>query len=69
SLVGSQFSEKLTICTQSNVMVMAVRNDHDRVCGFQFHPESILTTEGAILLEKTVAWALSTPTCSITPSL
>lgn len=69
SLVGSQIPEKLTICAQSNGMVMAVRNDHDRVCGFQFHPESILTTEGAILLEKTVAWALSTPTCSITPSL
>ncbi len=42
-------------------MVMAVRNDSDRVCGFQFHPESILTTQGKQLLENTVAWALSTP--------
>lgn len=62
SLVGSQIPEKLTICAQSNGMVMAVRNDDDRICGFQFHPESILTAQGAILLEKTVAWALSTPT-------
>nr|VUD31785.1 anthranilate synthase [Raoultella sp. NCTC 9187] len=37
---------------------MAVRHDADRVCGFQFHPESILTTQGARLLEQTLAWAL-----------
>ena len=61
SLVGSQVSESLTICAQSNGMVMAVRNDDDRVCGFQFHPESILTTQGKLLLENTVAWALSAP--------
>lgn len=61
SLVGSEIPESLTICAQSNGMVMAVRNDNDRVCGFQFHPESILTTQGAILLEQTVTWALSTP--------
>ncbi|EKT63717.1 glutamine amidotransferase-related protein [Providencia burhodogranariea] len=68
SLVGSQIPEKLIICAQSNGMVMAVRNDNDRICGFQFHPESILTAQGAILLEKTVAWALSTPTNTTTPS-
>lgn len=61
SLVGSEIPESLTICAQSNGMVMAVRNDNDRVCGFQFHPESILTTQSAILLEQTVTWALSTP--------
>lgn len=68
SLVGSQIPEKLTICAQSNGMVMAVRNDDDRICGFQFHPESILTAQGAILLEKTVVWALSGPTSSLTSS-
>ncbi|EKT56218.1 glutamine amidotransferase-related protein [Providencia sneebia] len=66
SLVGSEIPEELTICAQSNGMVMAVRNDKDRVCGFQFHPESILTTQGAILLEKTVIWALSTPDSTTT---
>jgi len=40
-------------------MVMAVRHETDRVCGFQFHPESILTTQGARLLEQTLAWALA----------
>lgn len=66
SLVGSEISDSLTICAQSNGMVMAVRNDNDRICGFQFHPESILTTQGAILLENTVAWALSTPNSTTT---
>ncbi|QLR03322.1 gamma-glutamyl-gamma-aminobutyrate hydrolase family protein [Providencia rettgeri] len=61
SLVGSQIPESLTICAQSNGMVMAVRNDEQRVCGFQFHPESILTTQGKLLLENTVVWALSSP--------
>ncbi|EPL6452935.1 MULTISPECIES: gamma-glutamyl-gamma-aminobutyrate hydrolase family protein [Providencia] len=66
SLVGSQIPETLTISAQSNGMVMAVRNEQDRVCGFQFHPESILTTQGKQLLENTVAWALSTPNASTT---
>lgn len=59
SLVGSNVPEELTINATFNGMVMAVRHDEDRVCGFQFHPESILTTQGARLLEQTLAWALA----------
>lgn len=59
SLVGSQIPATLTVSAHFNEMVMAVRNDADRVCGFQFHPESILTTEGARLLNQTLAWALA----------
>lgn len=58
SLVGSDIPAGLTINAHFNGMVMAVRHDADRVCGFQFHPESILTTQGARLLEQTLAWAL-----------
>ncbi len=58
SLVGSNIPAGLTINANFNGMVMAVRHDADRVCGFQFHPESILTTQGARLLEQTLAWAL-----------
>ena len=58
SLVGSQIPQGLTVNATFNGMVMAVRQDEDRVCGFQFHPESILTTQGARLLEQTLAWAL-----------
>ena len=57
SLVGSNIPAGLTINANFNGMVMAVRHDADRVCGFQFHPESILTTQGARLLEQTPAGA------------
>lgn len=59
SLVGSDIPAELTVNASYNGMVMAVRHDTDRVCGFQFHPESILTTQGAPLLEQTLAWALA----------
>lgn len=59
SLVGSNVPAELTVNATFNGMVMAVRHDADRVCGFQFHPESILTTQGARLLEQTLAWALA----------
>ncbi len=58
SLVGSDIPAGLTVNATYNDMVMAVRHDADRICGFQFHPESILTTQGARLLEQTLAWAL-----------
>ncbi|WP_343190509.1 aminodeoxychorismate/anthranilate synthase component II (plasmid) [Buchnera aphidicola (Mollitrichosiphum nigrofasciatum)] len=38
-------------------IVMSVMNEADKVCGFQFHPESILTTEGDKLLNATIKWA------------
>lgn len=59
SLVGSAIPVGLTVNAHFADMVMAVRHDADRVCGFQFHPESILTTQGARLLEQTLAWALA----------
>lgn len=59
SLVGSQIPDGLTVNARFGDMVMAVRHDEDRVCGFQFHPESILTSQGARLLEQTLAWALA----------
>jgi anthranilate synthase/aminodeoxychorismate synthase-like glutamine amidotransferase len=37
SLVGSNIPAGLTINAHFNGMVMAVRHDADRVCGFQFH--------------------------------
>ncbi|WP_457913428.1 glutamine amidotransferase-related protein [Candidatus Gillettellia adelgis] len=57
SLVGSNIPSTLTVNARFGEMVMAVRNDQDRICGFQFHPESILTTQGAKLLQQTFTWA------------
>lgn len=59
SLVGSNIPALLTVNARFGEMIMAVRDDRHRVCGFQFHPESILTTQGARLLEQTLAWALA----------
>lgn len=59
SLVGSRLPDELTVNAHFGDMVMAVRHDQHRVCGFQFHPESILTIQGARLLEQTLAWVLA----------
>ncbi len=59
SLVGSNIPDELVVNARFNGMVMAVRHDEHRVCGFQFHPESILTTQGARLLNQTLDWALA----------
>lgn len=57
SLTGQQIPDCLTVNARYQQMVMAVRHDAHRVCGVQFHPESILTTHGARLLEQTLCWA------------
>ncbi|XBC40746.1 MAG: gamma-glutamyl-gamma-aminobutyrate hydrolase family protein [Buchnera aphidicola (Nurudea yanoniella)] len=56
SLVCSNIPDELTINAYYNNMVMAVRNNKEKVCGFQFHPESILTTRGTELLKNVMDW-------------
>lgn len=58
SLKGENIPVELTINATFDDIVMAVRHDQDRVCGFQFHPESILTIHGVKLLDNTIEWAL-----------
>ncbi|URJ28870.1 glutamine amidotransferase-related protein [Blochmannia endosymbiont of Camponotus sp. C-046] len=59
SLIGNCIPNNLKINAYYNKhTVMAVRNDFDRICGFQFHPESILTTHGTQLIQQTIAWAM-----------
>ncbi|MBD1227634.1 MULTISPECIES: glutamine amidotransferase-related protein [Xenorhabdus] len=59
SLAAVHTPAELTASASCGDIVMAVRHDEHKVCGFQFHPESILTTQGAKLLEQTLAWALN----------
>lgn len=59
SLSGEQVPEELIINAWCDNTVMAVRHRQHKTCGFQFHPESILTTKGAQLLEQTIAWVLT----------
>lgn len=54
SLVGTQVPDSLEVVADFNGMCMAVYNARDRVIGFQFHPESILTCQGAKLLETSL---------------
>ncbi|XDF78603.1 aminodeoxychorismate/anthranilate synthase component II [Aliivibrio fischeri] len=59
SLVATKVTNELTITATVDDLVMAVIQEEDKVCGFQFHPESILTTQGAQLLINTLNWALA----------
>lgn len=57
SLIGHHIPNSLKINAYYNKhTAMAVRNDIDRICGFQFHPESILTTYGTQLINQTIKW-------------
>ncbi len=58
SLAGTRIPAGLEVIATMNETVMAVANQRDRVCGFQFHPESIMTPHGSSLLQKTIEWAL-----------
>jgi len=55
SLVGTKIPTNLEVVADFNGMCMAVYNKQDKVIGFQFHPESILTCEGAKLLATSLA--------------
>ncbi|EHK9127832.1 aminodeoxychorismate/anthranilate synthase component II [Vibrio parahaemolyticus] len=58
SLVATKVPESLAITAEVDNLVMSVVHEQDKVCGFQFHPESIMTTYGATLLGNAIEWAL-----------
>lgn len=58
SLVATKVPETLTVTAEVDGLVMSVVQEQDKVCGFQFHPESIMTTYGATLLANAIEWAL-----------
>lgn len=57
SLVATKIPTCLTVLSEVEGMVMSVIHSQHKVCGFQFHPESIMTTYGATILENTIRWA------------
>ncbi|QOI11030.1 gamma-glutamyl-gamma-aminobutyrate hydrolase family protein [Blochmannia endosymbiont of Colobopsis nipponica] len=59
SLIGIKIPTKLIINAYLDEITMAVRNNKNKICGFQFHPESILTTHGEKLLNQTINWAIN----------
>ena len=59
SLVATYVPDELEVVAHYKEMPMAVLHRADRVLGFQFHPESIMTTEGARLLTQSLAFITS----------
>lgn len=60
SLAASSIPAELEVIARSKDEVMAVASDKDKIIGFQFHPESILTTQGSRLLKTTIDWLCRT---------
>ena len=61
SLVAQEVPEQLTVIastTHEPKEVMAVADISRKILGFQFHPESILTTQGSQLLRASIDWLL-----------
>ncbi len=56
SLVAIKVPDSLNTIADVNNLVMAVVNDEDKVCGLQFHPESIMTTQGTQILKNIINW-------------
>ncbi|MGB2079207.1 MAG: aminodeoxychorismate/anthranilate synthase component II [Vibrio sp.] len=61
SLVATKLSDTLELIAEVDKLPMAVINENDKICGFQFHPESLMTTYGATLLQNAIDWALDKP--------
>ena len=58
SLMGDDLPEELEVNARYGTIIMAIRHKTLPICGFQFHPESILTVEGTKLLKQSVEWLL-----------
>ncbi|MFY8273320.1 aminodeoxychorismate/anthranilate synthase component II [Pseudoalteromonas sp. SSDWG2] len=56
SLVATEVPECIRVIAQYQGMPMAICNDQDKVLGYQFHPESILTPQGSELLKQSLAF-------------
>ncbi|WP_133469354.1 aminodeoxychorismate/anthranilate synthase component II [Paraglaciecola marina] len=54
SLMASEMPEELTLLANYEEIPMAVAHLQDKMLGFQFHPESILTSHGSQLLMQSI---------------
>lgn len=58
SLMGDELPDEFVVNAKFEHIVMAIRHKTLPICGFQFHPESILTVQGTKLLKQSVEWLL-----------
>ncbi|RJE70842.1 anthranilate synthase component II [Pseudoalteromonas sp. MSK9-3] len=54
SLMATVVPDSLQVIAQFDTIPMAIYHPQDKVIGYQFHPESILTPDGAQLLKQTI---------------
>jgi anthranilate synthase component II len=57
SLAAQKLSDDLEVIAECGSLVMAVAHRSLPVIGLQFHPESILTPRGPMLLSNVIRWA------------
>lgn len=57
SLAALQLPDELEVVAHCDELVMAVAHRSAPVLGVQFHPESILTPRGGLLMDAVLAWA------------
>ncbi len=58
SLVATKVPQCLEVIATTDNQVMAVKHKTQKLVGLQFHPESILTTQGSVLLENCIHYLL-----------
>ena len=56
SLMATQVPEDLAVIADFEGIPMAVYHQQDKVIGYQFHPESILTPNGSVLLRQSLEY-------------
>lgn len=58
SLMGTDIPANFVVNAKYQEIVMAIRHMYLPICSFQFHPESILTPQGAQLLKQSIDFLL-----------
>lgn len=56
SLVAIKVPDTLEVIAEVNDLIMSVVDNDNKICGLQFHPESIMTTHGSLLLKNIITW-------------
>ncbi|MEL0647818.1 aminodeoxychorismate/anthranilate synthase component II [Pseudoalteromonas agarivorans] len=56
SLMATEVPKNIEVIAQFEDIPMAIYHHEDSALGYQFHPESILTPNGAMLLQQSVAY-------------
>jgi len=59
SLAATLMPSELKTIAEIDGEIMAIRHESKKILGFQFHPESILTTQGDRLMKNSLAWLVS----------